>query len=143
MESLVKITVAVMELLISIGSKDFKDCLDLTVLSKTMVYSEVYNMMMTPSDYEGRMIKAKGIFSVYEADEAIKQEYGTEFYYYVVIQDATACCQQGIEFLPPMDYKYPLDFPSPGTQITVTGIFQTYYEGKDKYVHLSNAIFDY
>ena len=34
--------------------------LDLTVLSSTMVYSEVYNMMNEPEPYEGKMVKMQG-----------------------------------------------------------------------------------
>ena len=33
---------------------------DLTKLSSTMVYSEVYNMMYTPDDYIGKTVKMKG-----------------------------------------------------------------------------------
>ena len=32
--------------------------LDLTKLSSTVVYSEVYNMLITPDDYKGKIIKA-------------------------------------------------------------------------------------
>ena len=35
--------------------------LDLTVLSSTMVYSEVFKMMMAPEEYEGTTIKMDGI----------------------------------------------------------------------------------
>lgn len=34
--------------------------LDLTQLSSTVVYSEVYNMLITPDDYKGKIIKMKG-----------------------------------------------------------------------------------
>ena len=39
---------------------------DLTRLSSTMVYSEVYNMMYTPGDYIGKTIKMTGQFVYYE-----------------------------------------------------------------------------
>ena len=47
---------------------------DLTTLSQTMVYSEVYNMMETPEDYVGKTIKMRGLYSYYY-DEGTKNEY--------------------------------------------------------------------
>ena len=35
---------------------------DLTALSSTMVYSEVYNMMMSPNDYIGKVVKMQGTY---------------------------------------------------------------------------------
>ena len=35
--------------------------LDLTQLSSTLIYSEVYNMLITPDDYKGKNIKMKGL----------------------------------------------------------------------------------
>ena len=46
---------------------------DLTVLSSTMVYAEVFNMMMSPDDYIGRTIRMTGIFTVYQ-DPETKQD---------------------------------------------------------------------
>ena len=38
---------------------------DLTVLSSTMVYSEVYNMLYNdPAHYHGKTVKARGTFSI-------------------------------------------------------------------------------
>ena len=40
---------------------------DLTVLSSTMVYSEVYNMLYNdPAYYLGKTVKARGEFSIYQ-----------------------------------------------------------------------------
>ena len=38
--------------------------IDLTVLSSTMVYSEVYSMMSFPDDYIGNTVKMKGQFAI-------------------------------------------------------------------------------
>lgn len=56
-----------------------------------------------------------------------------------MIADATACCQQGLEFVPTGSCKYPEDFPALGAEISVTGEFQTYMEGENMYCHLINA----
>ena len=107
--------------------------IDLTVLSSTMVYSEVYNMMTDPESYIGKTIKAKGPFSYYYAEEAQK------YYFAVIIADATACCSQGLEFVLEGDYTYPDDYPEVGEEITIEGVFNTYYEGTYLYCQLENA----
>ena len=107
--------------------------IDLTALSSTMIYSEVYNMMISPDNYLGKTIKMSGSFSVY-------QDPNTQKYYFAcVIADATACCSQGIEFVLDGDYSYPDDYPEMNSQITVTGIFDVYEEGEYKYCQLINA----
>lgn len=107
--------------------------IDLTQLSSTVVYSEVFNMVNTPENYEGETVKMQGSFAVYE-DEA-----SGKVYYACIIQDATACCAQGIEFVPDESLRYPDDFPALGTEITVIGTFGTYYEGDQMYVTLFDA----
>lgn len=62
----------------AIGSID----VDLTKLSRTMVYSEVYNMMYTPDDYIGKTVKMKGQFAHYEDPDTKVQ------YFACIIADA-------------------------------------------------------
>lgn len=104
--------------------------LDLTELSSTLVYSEVYNMLITPDDYKGKIIKMKGQFNQY-TDEETGKIYNT-----VIIPDATACCQQGLEF--ELSDKTNPNFEQ-GTGITVVGTFDTYSDGEFLYCHLKNA----
>lgn len=106
---------------------------DLTQLSSTMVYSEVYNMMISPEEYLGRMVKMNGMFATYENEET------GQIYFACIISDATACCSQGIEFELVGDYSYPDDYPELGSDITVTGIFETYDEDGYTYCRLKNA----
>ena len=96
--------------------------IDLTTLSSTMVYSQVADMMYTPEKYVGQIVKAKGLFSVYH-DESKNKDY-----FAVLIQDATACCAQGLEFVWEGDHVYPDDYPEAGKEITVMGKFNTYQE---------------
>ena len=112
---------------------------DLTKLSSTMVYSEVYAMMTAPEDYIGKTVKMNGQFALYQATDANGQPVPDQIYFACVIADATACCQQGLEFVLAGDYKYPDDYPELGTDITVVGEFQTYMEGTQQYCHLINA----
>ena len=103
--------------------------LDLTGMSTTMVYSEVYNIMVNPKDYIGKTIKMKGECLITPSDD------NTKVYYACLIKDATACCSQGIEFELSEDYEYPQE----GEQVTVSGIFDTYEEDGVMYCHLKNA----
>lgn len=104
--------------------------LDLTKLSSTLIYSEVYNMLITPDDYKGKIVKMKGQFNQY-TDEQTGKTYNA-----VIIPDATACCQQGLEF--ELQNKTNPNFEQ-GTEITVVGTFDTYSEGELLYCHLKNA----
>lgn len=104
--------------------------LDLTELSSTLIYSEVYNMLITPDDYKGKIIKMKGQFNQY-TDEQTGKTYNA-----VIIPDATACCQQGLEF--ELSDKTNPNFEQ-GAEITVVGTFDTYSEGEFLYCHLKNA----
>lgn len=106
---------------------------DLTQLSSTMVYSEVYNMLNKPDGYKGKTVKMNGAFSVYEDESTGK------VYLACIIADATACCSQGIEFELSGEHKYPDDYPELGSNITVTGTFGTYNEGEYTYCQLSDA----
>ncbi len=106
---------------------------DLTVLSSTMVYSEVYNMMSHPSQYIGKTVKMAGLYA-YIHDEPTGNDY-----FCCIIQDATACCAQGIEFVLTDDYVFPDDYPEEGAEVCVVGEFDTYQEGSYRYFTLRNA----
>lgn len=106
---------------------------DLTKLSSTMVYSEVYNMMISPDNYTGKTVKMKGQFAYYEDPETKVQ------YFACIIADATACCSQGLEFILTGDHTYPNDYPELGSEITVTGTFEVYTESGFQYCGLVNA----
>ena len=106
---------------------------DLTVLSSTMVYSEVYNMMVKPDDYIGKTVKMTGMYSYYH-DDATGNDYHA-----CIIQDATACCAQGIEFTTTDEFKYPDDYPEMGDDVTVIGRFDIYYEGDFCFMTLLDA----
>ncbi len=108
---------------------------DLTALSSTMVYSEVYNMLTSPGDYIGKTVKMEGAFTYYH-DEAADR-----YYFACLIADATACCSQGLEFVLAGDAVFPRDYPDPGKTIRVVGVFDTYAEGEYTYCTLREARF--
>ena len=92
--------------------------LDLTKMSATMIYSTIFDMLIMPEDYVEKIIKVKGWFETYMDTKS------GELYYAVLVPDATACCQQGLEFVWKGNHTYPDDFPKPGQNITVTGIYK-------------------
>ncbi len=106
---------------------------DLTVMSSGTVYSIVYDMMMHPDNYVGKVVKMRGIF-----DTAYDEASGIR-YYACVIQDATQCCAQGIEFELEKPGTYPDDFPEVGQECTVVGVFDTYMEGEYRYATLRHS----
>ena len=114
--------------------------LDLTALSSTMVYSEVYGMMSFPDNYIGKTVKMKGQFAVYQATDENGAFIPDQIYFACVIADATACCSQGLEFDLSGAHTYPDDYPELGSEITVVGTFELYEEDGCQYCRLGNAV---
>lgn len=106
---------------------------DLTSLSKTMVYSQVYNMMFYPENFIGKTIRMEGIYTEY-FDQATGKRYLACF-----IMDATQCCSQGVEFELTSDYSYPDDYPTEGDTVVVQGVFDVYEEEGAEYCTLRNS----
>lgn len=110
---------------------------DLTQMSSDMVYATVYQMMVTPEEYEGKTFRIDGNFyaTYYEATK--------KYYFYCIIQDATACCAQGMEFIwDDGSHIYPDEYPEDNAEIVVEGTFETYREDGDEnlYCRLLDAI---
>lgn len=105
---------------------------DLTKMSATMVYSEVYDMMYKPDDYVGKTIKMRGLFTAMYDDAQEK------IIHTCIIQDATQCCAQGIEF----DLtEVPDVYPEGGTEVTVLGTFDQFEIGGETRSHVRDAVF--
>ena len=107
--------------------------LDLSRLSGTVVYAQVYNILYEYEPFLGKVIRIAGYYSAYEdpASGAV--------YHACVIPDATACCAQGMEFVLADEVRWPEDYPEEGTDIVVTGRLATYEEEGDLYLHLIDA----
>lgn len=114
-------------------SENIGKTVDLTTMSSTMIYAEVFSMTRFPEDYLGKTITMRGQFTVYGNTKSGKP------YFAVVIADATACCSQGIEFVLAGEHTYPDDYPKEGEEITVTGQYQSYEESGGVYYHLADA----
>lgn len=103
---------------------------DLTALSSTMVYAEVFSMMSNPDEYFGKTIKMSGPYGVSFYDKT------GLYYHYIIIEDAAACCQQGLEFMWNGNHDYPKDYPKELSEIEVTGVFESYEELGQTYYYL-------
>ena len=121
----------------SAQQKGKKVDIDLTKVSSTFIYSQLFNMMAEPESYVGKTIKIKGVFAVYD----LPPEFGRKNAFAVVISDMAGCCQQGLEFVWEGKHDYPKDYPAPGKSITVTGVFQNYkVQGYDCFCLKTNDV---
>ncbi len=101
--------------------------IDLTTMSGTMVYSQVYDIMINPLDYLGQTLKLEGEFH-WEYFEPTEQTY-----YFVIIKDATGCCPQGLEFVNNSD----VEFPVSGTVIEMVGVLEQYQDGNNSFFRIA------
>lgn len=107
--------------------------LDMSLMSGTVAYAQVYQMMYEPEAYLGKIIRVTGFFDAFE-----DRETGI-VYTSCVIPDAAACCAQGLEFIWAGDHPWPEAYPEPGASLTVTGRFETYIEDNWMYLRLADA----
>ncbi len=101
--------------------------IDLTQMSATMVYAYVFNLMTTPEEYIGQRYRIAGVHgsSYFEETDAT--------YHYIVIEDATACCAEGLEFVLADEAA---DYPQPGDVVELSGVLEPYMENGVVYVHI-------
>lgn len=114
-----------------IGEADTEVDVDLTVLTPNMVYAEVYNMMFSPEDYLGKTIKLQGPYYPLYYEET------GQYYHYILITDAMACCQNGMEFIwDEGSHKYPDEYPDKNQEVMIVGTFSSYQEFDYIYYYL-------
>ncbi len=97
--------------------------IDLTTMSSTMVYSQIYDVMVNYNNYLDKSINLVGTFSTMYYDE-IAQTLN-----FVVINDATGCCPQGLE----LKFAEDVTLPAADATIGIQGRFTTYFEGEFEY----------
>lgn len=107
--------------------------LDLSQMSGTIIYAQIYNIQYDPGPYLGKVLRIRGYYQLYmePADGKV--------YYACVIPDATACCMQGMEFVPAEAPEDPEKYIEDCADITVTGRLETYVENGTSYLHLVDA----
>lgn len=116
-------------------SEPFDVDYDLTAMSSDMVYATVYQMMVDPDTYVGKTIRMGGLY------DTIYDEGTKTYYHYCIVQDALACCAQGLEFVwDDGSHSYPDEYPEENAEIVVQGVFETYQE--DLFCRLKDATLD-
>ena len=86
---------------------------DISVMNANMVYAQVFDMMMQPEVYADKIIRISGDY--YQLPDNKGKMTNA-----VIIRDALACCQQGMEF----KWDFGEAVPERETHITVTGPFK-------------------
>ena len=112
---------------------------DLTQMSSDMVYATVYQLMVKPDEYVGKTFRIDGNFYATYCEPTQK------YYFYCVIQDATACCAQGLEFVwDDGTHVYPDEYPEDNAEVIIEGTFETYREEGDAslYCRLADAMLE-
>lgn len=89
--------------------------LDLSKLNYNLAYAQIFEIMINVDKYLGKTVKIKGNFYSSFDEELLVRHYS------VLIWDATACCQTGLQFILRGDHEYPADFPEEMSEIEVTG----------------------
>ena len=117
-------------------AKDTSVDYDLTTMNSDMVYASVYQLIVYPEAYVGKTFKMQGTYysTFYEPTN--------KYYHYVIIEDAAACCAQGLEFVwGDGSHVYPDEYPANESRVEVSGTFETYKEGEDErlYCRIVNA----
>lgn len=105
---------------------------DLTALSPNMVYAQVYNIIIKPDEYIGKTIKIRGPY------KPLYYENTKNYYHYIIIKDAQACCESGMEFIwDDNAHIYPDDYPEEGTEIEIVGTILGYTEEDYNYYYVN------
>lgn len=98
---------------------------DLTVMSETMVYAQIYDVLINPTNYDGITFKIHGEYEYYTIPDS------DEIIYFIVINDALGCCPQGLEI------RFTDDVPAPENfaEVIMKGTaYSEFYEGYT-YIH--------
>ena len=103
---------------------------DLSVLSSTMVFAEVFKMTSNPNDYAGKTVKAQGVYETYVHESGVR-------YHFIVMADAAACCAQGMELRKNSDRDNPDGYPERQTKIEVTGVYSSYTQSGALHYYLA------
>lgn len=113
------------------GEPDPDVDIDLTVMGPNMIYAQINNMMMDPDSYLGKIIKIKGEYYSYFYEET------GNYYHYVLIKDALACCQNGMEFIwDEGQHTFPDEYPEENQTIIICGEMKCYTENEYIYYYL-------
>ncbi len=94
-------------------------------MSSTLIYGQVYNLIVDAHAYVDKSFRVEGEFQTSTRNDG-------KTLYYLVINDATGCCPQGLE----LQFQEGIQKPSVGDVISVDALAQVYQYGESEYVYL-------
>lgn len=99
---------------------------DLSRLSSTMAYAQLYTMLTEPEQFVGQTVKVQGQYYSSPAEDGVPQ------YHFVIVFDAAACCELGVEFL--WTGNHPAsDYPALMSIVEMTGLFDICNDGGERF----------
>lgn len=94
-------------------------------MNETETVAEITNT--ETQDMENENVEAESVNP--EDQTTVDYEPTQKYYFYCVIQDATACCAQGLEFVwDDGTHVYPDEYPEDNAEVIIEGTFETYRE---------------
>ena len=106
--------------------------------NETETVAEITNT--ETQDRENENVEAESVNP--EDQTTVDYDLTQKYYFYCVIQDATACCAQGLEFMwDDGTHVYPDEYPEDNAEVIIEGTFETYREEEDAslYCRLADA----
>jgi hypothetical protein len=100
---------------------------DFSVLSKTVVYGLVYDVLVNAENYVGKFLKLRGVYMPY-------QEENGETYHLLLVYDENACCEMAVELLPTKGSAP--SFPEANDTIEVSGLVDICNDNGTRFVAL-------
>ncbi len=101
--------------------------IDLTRLSNTMAYAQLYDMVMAPERHQGITLRVHGSYYGFQSQETGK------ITHLITVRDNVGCCEMGMEFQITGDLIWPDQFPQNNSMIELTGIISSISYGENKY----------
>lgn len=103
---------------------------DLSIMTSTLAFAQMQNIMQGPDNFIGKTMKIKGEYSSAYFGKT------QQFYHFISVVDQITCCQETMEFILAGKKKTIQDYPYEGDQIELTGTFKKYIEEEKPFYHL-------
>lgn len=108
---------------------------DLTQVSNEMMLALLYQFVVAPEEFGGQSIRMQGAYYSGTNEQTGDEEH------YCVVNDATSCCAQGVEFVWDEVGQEALKNELVDEQeIIVTGVLETYEIENRTYMRIKNAV---
>ncbi|MBQ9422640.1 MAG: hypothetical protein IJU32_03585 [Pyramidobacter sp.] len=130
---------AVLLLLLTLITPASAADIDLTKMSKTMLFAVVLDIRSRPEQYLGKSVRMSGKFAIIQGVDAQGQPHPDKIFYNCVIPGA----QSSLEFGVAGELYYPEDFPDLESTITVEGVYEKYEDNGKVYYRVGQSEIDF